>query len=61
MKTIKVTKAQLLAIVHLASDIEAMIGCADEQGETDKLWKRRVKTIDRMLAANGFQRRKPGN
>jgi len=49
---IKITKAQLKAIIEMTNDVSAMIGC----GDYDKMWKKYIRLIDKMLKKNGFKR-----
>ena len=59
---VEITKAQMQAIADLTSDIESMIGCSDTEfsvdgGEnTDVIWERKVKLIDRFFINNGYKR-----
>jgi len=47
---IEITKAQLKAIINLKEDARAMVGSAD--AESDKLWIKYIKLIERMLGKN---------
>ena len=51
---LELTKAQLNAIMNLSSDIEAMIGCGE--GNTDIVWRRNVRLVDRVFENNGYKR-----
>lgn len=49
-----VTPAQLEAIKRLTDDMASMIGCGES--ESDEIWHKNVKLVDRMLEKNGHQR-----
>lgn len=49
---LEITEAQLNAIIEIASDVSAMLGCGDD----DKIWIKHLKLIDRMLNRNGYKR-----
>ena len=51
---LKITKPQLIAIMELCNDVSAMVGGGDDK--PDKIWKKDLKLIDRMLKNNGFKR-----
>lgn len=51
---IEVTPAQLEAIKKLTDDCASMIGSGDD--DSDRIWSRHIRLIDRMLAKNGHQR-----
>ncbi|HCL5581002.1 TPA: hypothetical protein N2N40_002430 [Citrobacter freundii] len=51
---IEVTPAQLEAIKKLTDDCASMIGCGEY--DSDRIWSRHIRLIDRMLAKNGHQR-----
>ncbi len=51
---IDITKKELEAIILLKDDIEAMIGC----GEDDSSWSNSVKIIYEMLERNNISNKK---
>lgn len=46
----RITKAQVESIKHAIGDMEAMLGC----GEDDSQWKRHIKNMERFLINNGL-------
>lgn len=48
--TVKITKAQLNAIILMKADLNATIGCS----ERDNQWKFLIKKVDTFLKKNGF-------
>lgn len=56
---LEVTPHQLEAIIKLTDDCDSMIGCGEE--ESDKIWVRHIRLIDRMLKNNGYSRPIWGN
>ncbi|HED3233482.1 hypothetical protein IFY68_05655 (plasmid) [Klebsiella pneumoniae] len=51
---IEITPAQLEAIRELTDDCASMIGCGED--DSDRIWLKRIRLIDRMLTKNGYQR-----
>lgn len=45
---IEITKAQLQAIISMRDDMEAMLGC----GEDDSYWIKYIRLVNRMLKKN---------
>lgn len=54
MMKIEVTPAQLEAIKNLTDDCASMVGGGEY--ESDRIWLKYIRLIDRMLAKNGHQR-----
>lgn len=48
---IEITKQQLQAVINMKDDIEAMIGC----GEDDSHWVKNVRLVKRMLKKNKLE------
>ncbi len=46
---IEITKAQLQAIKNMKDDIEAMIGCGEDD---DIQWKKNIRIVNSMLKKN---------
>lgn len=46
----RITKAQINSIKEVIGDMEAMLGCGDD----DSYWKRHIKNMKRFLMNNGF-------
>lgn len=57
---VEITNPQLKAMNDLLDDIEGMLGCAyNECGEnTDEIWSRKLKLIDRFFVKNNIDRDK---
>lgn len=50
---LEITQAQLLAIVEMADELSAMLGIGEDE---DKIRKKRLMLIDRMLNKHGYKR-----
>jgi uncharacterized protein YdcH (DUF465 family) len=59
---LKMSEAQLNAIIDMADDLEAMLGCSDNSSissdtdDFDTIQKKRLKLFDKMLKLNGYKR-----
>lgn len=54
LKPLKITEAQLIAIIQLTDTISGMLGCMDEDFNSEG--KKQVRLVDRMLKNNGYKR-----
>ena len=52
---LEVTEVQLTAIVSITDTLKSLVGTDDEDFNKESL--RLIKTIDRMLMANGYKRK----